>query len=79
MAHLEHGSITSLRIGNLTGCDAETSDAELIRLAQECAQDSGLIHLGELTRVDADDLIRTLKQYRYYREIQALDREAAMV
>ena len=54
----------------------ETSDAELIRLAQECAQDSGLLHLGELTRVDADDLIRTLRQYRYFRQIEALDREA---
>jgi hypothetical protein len=43
-----------------------SSDGDLLCLARHCAADETLTHLGKLTRVDAGDMIYTLRQYRAY-------------
>lgn len=45
------------------------SEGELIWLARICAADETLVHLGQLTRVDAGDMIFTLTEYERFLQI----------
>jgi hypothetical protein len=45
-----------------------STDADLLWLARLCSHEAGLNHLGEVTRVDAQDMIDTLKDYERYIE-----------
>ena len=51
----------------------QSSDGDLLRLARECAHDDTLVHLGQLTRVDAGEMIQVLREYRYFKAVGALD------
>jgi hypothetical protein len=52
----------------------KSSDGEMLRLARECAQDTQIESFGHLHRIDAEDMLRTLREYRYYTEIAAMGR-----
>ena len=53
------------------------SEGELIWLARICAADETLCHLGQLSRVDAGDMIYTLTEYERYLAIDAAQRADA--
>ncbi len=46
-----------------------SSDADMLRLARECEQDASLVHLGQLSRVAAGEMIAVLREYVYYPEV----------
>jgi hypothetical protein len=45
---------------------AHATDADLLWLARLCSADETLVHLGNVTRVDAGDMIQTLRNYLRY-------------
>lgn len=51
----------------------KSSDGELLWLARLCSQNAALVHLGQLTRVDAEDMLRVLRDFEAY-DKQRLDR-----
>jgi hypothetical protein len=53
------------------------SEGELIWLARICAADETLVHLGQLTRVDAGDMIHTMTEYERHLAIDAAHRADA--
>ena len=54
----------------------DSSDADLICLARHCSANEQLIHFGQLTRADAEDMLDTLRKYRYF---QVMRGERAMM
>jgi len=51
-----------------------STDADLLWLARLCSCDETLVHLGQLTRVDAGDVIATLLDYeRYMIQVEAAE------
>ena len=52
-----------------------STDADLLWLARLCSADEQLVHLGQVTRVDAIDMIATLKDYARYEAAIAANRK----
>ena len=50
-----------------------SSDGDLLFLARHCAADETLQHLGQITRVDAGDMIYTLRAFRAYQTKQRVE------
>jgi hypothetical protein len=49
-----------------------STDADLLWLARLCSADEQLVHLGEVTRIDAGDMIATLRDFeRYQIQVEA--------
>ncbi len=49
-----------------------STDADLLWLARVCSADETLVHLGAVARVDAGDMIATLRDYeRYMNQVEA--------
>jgi hypothetical protein len=49
-----------------------STDADLLWLARLCSADEQLVHLGQVTRVDAVDMLATLRDYeRYLSQVEA--------
>jgi hypothetical protein len=43
-----------------------STDADLLWLARVCSADELLVHLGQVTRVDAKDMLATLRDFERY-------------
>jgi hypothetical protein len=52
-----------------------STDADLLWLARLCSADEQLVHLGQVTRVDAVDIIATLEDYARYEAAIAANRK----
>jgi hypothetical protein len=52
-----------------------STDADLLWLARLCSCDEQLVHLGQVTRVDADDMLATLRDYLAYENAIAANRK----
>ena len=52
-----------------------STDADLLWLARLCSADEQLVHLGQVTRVDAIDMIATLQDYERYEAACAANRK----
>ena len=48
-------------------------DGSLLWLARQCAQDAALVHLGALRRVDAGDVLFTLREYERFLKLEGLE------
>lgn len=52
-------------------------DGSLLWLARVCAADEGLVHLGALRRIDAGDVLFTLREYERFLKLEGLELQEA--